>query len=144
MKIVNISESPLLATEVRDILRSNPGIKLAFSERDPLDNPDITNPDELRRLVSARRTVGYIETVLEVPDRISRSIPASLRSLGLKPEQIARLLDSRAILRTPESAQVYIPLILGDTDVDVRDIIAVLTQEPEEPEAKRHVGSLDS
>jgi hypothetical protein len=139
MKIVNVCDAPLLACEVHNILKTDPRNALAFTERDPLENPEITNPDHLRRLVAARRTVGYIEGTLRSQEVVPKSNLRALKAEGLSNDHIARLADNRSILSTPESAQVYIPLILGDMNCDAQKLREILFQEPveEEPATKR-------
>lgn len=131
MKIVNVCESSLLATEVYSMLKNDPRNALAFTERDPLENPDITNPDHLRRLVATRRMCNYIETVLHTEsissDPIFPHAVAALRSHGLSNDVIARLVDSLAVAGTPEGSLIYCPLILGESDNDkIKEILCVL------------------
>jgi hypothetical protein len=64
MKVIELCQTPLLTSEVHSLLKNNPNNLLAFSPRDPLDNSEITDPDELRRLVSVRRLCGYLEKTL--------------------------------------------------------------------------------
>ena len=117
MKILNVCETPILATEVNSILKDNPRNALAFTERDPLDNPDITNPDDLRRYVSVRRSVNYLEHSLHIGSLNPSVVPrvlSVLASHGLSKDMIARLVDSVVLSGSPESSRIYVPLILGD------------------------------
>lgn len=131
MKIVNVCESSLLATEVYSLLKNDARNTLAFTERDPLENPDVTNPDHLRRLVATRRTCQYIETSLGshqvASDPVFPSAVAALKSHNITNDLIAKIIDSLALVGHPEGSQIYCPLILADSDNDqVRRILCIL------------------
>jgi hypothetical protein len=117
MKILNVCETPLLAIEVNSLLKENPRNAMAFTDRDPLENPDITNPDDLRRYVSVRRCVSYMEHTLHLNSLNPCVLPKVLSVLlshGLSKDMIARLVDSIVLSGSPESSRMYVPLILGD------------------------------
>ena len=119
MKVVNVCETPLLASEVYSLMRQNPRNALAFDARDPLENPDITDPDELRRLVASRRSVAYLENCLSIEDIKADQLPrvvGVMRSFGLTTDQIARLTDSAVLTAsTDASGLIYLTKILGDS-----------------------------
>jgi hypothetical protein len=106
-----------LGVEVAHILKSDPKNGLAFTDRDPLENPEISNPDDLRRLISVRRTVQFLDNTVgqRAIDMsvLARVVPV-LRSHGLGMEMIARLVDSIHLTGSPEASGIYIPLILGE------------------------------
>lgn len=144
MKILNVCESSLLAAEVYNLIRYDDGNSMSFDQRDPLENPEITDPDELRRIVSVRRLAGYIESSSHV-GRIRRDlIPTALRvlsSFNLSKETIVRLIDAISLTGSIEGSKIYLGLILGEdprasdlTDVDVeslRSILSILSHEQE-------------
>ena len=118
MKVINICETPLLASEVYSLIRAHPRNALAFDARDPLENPDITDADELRRLVAARRATGFLENSLSIEEIDQNRLPkvlSALRSCGLSKDQICRLVDAAVITgAADQSGLIYVSKVLGD------------------------------
>ena len=117
MKIINVCETPLISTEVYDLIKSNPRNELAFTDRDPLENPDIVDPDDLRRLVCARRTRAYLENCLSIEDIKTEILPRAislLRSYGLSIDLVTRLVDAAVLTGSVEGGLIYQTAILRD------------------------------
>jgi hypothetical protein len=117
MKVLNVCETPLLTTEVYDLIKNNPRNELAFLQRDLLENPDIADPDDLRRLVCARRTRAFLENCLSIeeikPEFLPRAI-VLLRSYGLSVDIITRLVDASVLTGSVEGGLIYQTAILRD------------------------------
>ena len=152
MKVLEVCQTPMLASEVYELMKSDPKNEIAFLPMDPLDNPNISDPDHLRRLVSARRICGFLEDtyhVHKVPGgsmtrvRVAKQLHADF---ALSMDIITRLIDS---FLTLQGSKVYIYAILRDlinagavTMDQVDGIHSVLSelltaQEPDEPPSKR-------
>ncbi len=153
MKVLEVCQTPMLASEVYELMKSDPRNETAFQPMDPLDNPNISDPDQLRRLVSARRICVFLEDtyhVHKVPGgsatvgRVAKKLHAEF---SLSHDIITRLIDS---FLTLQGSKVYIYAILRDlinagtmTMDKVDDIHVVLSElipyqeSPEEPPTKR-------
>ena len=157
MKVVEICQTPMLSCEVYEILKTDPKNELGFSSTDPLDNPNISDPDQLRRLVSARRICGYLENTLHVGKIVGGTSTASRIASRLHSEFqlsldiISRLIDSFIIL---QNSKVYTYAILRDlisngslqmeqVDAIHNVLLELMVAEPvDEPALKRKSRSL--
>ena len=140
MKVVDVCQTPLLSSEVYALIKGSERNALAFSARDPLENPDITDSDELRRLVAAKRTCGYLENCLSIQDINLELLPEALsvlRSFELSLDLITRLVDGSVLTGSQEGSSIYLGAILRD-DLDsgkisadhldsIRDVLFILT-----------------
>ena len=114
---MNVCEAPLLAAEVYDLIRNNCRNDIAFGERDPLDNPEIVDSDELRRLVTSRRIVHYFDNCLSLTQVSAEILPTALRILStykLSRETIARMIDGVSLTGSTEGSVIYLRMVLGD------------------------------
>lgn len=168
MRILNVCETPLLATEVYNLIRGNANNHLAFADQDPLENPDISDSDELRRLVASRRIVHYLESCLSgsrFRTELVGPVLKVLSTFNLSKETIVVLMDNLVLTGSVEGSNIYLRLVLGDdpqfshlTDVQlesIRKLLLVLAGEeeatleeieelasiPEEPPTKRRSSS---
>ena len=111
MKVIEALETPILSTEVFSVLYDNPANKLAFSKIDPLENSLISDPNELRKLVTVRRTCHYLDSCVGVTkynhDRLPTTV-ALFTEMGLSPATIVHLIDTAALLcGDPNVAELY-------------------------------------
>lgn len=117
MKVIDVCQTPLLSSEVYGLIREDPRNAPAFDHRDPLENPDITDADDLRKFVAAKRTCLYLENCLSIQDVRKNLLPSAisvLRSYGLTIDQIVRLVDASVLTGSSEGALIYITAILRD------------------------------
>ena len=107
----------MLVSEVYDIIKSDPKNELAFTAIDPLDNPNISDPDKLRRLVSARRICAFLDDTYQVGKvpggcltsaRVAKKLHAEF---GLSLDIVSRLVDT---FLTLHGSKVYTYAILRD------------------------------
>ena len=112
MKVIEVCQTPMLASEVYEMIKSDPKNEQAFLPIDPLDNTEISDPDQLRRLVSARRICGFLQDTYQANTIRASSVAAKLHGeFGLSMEIITRLIDSYPIF---QGSQVYTFAILRD------------------------------
>ena len=117
MKILDSGQTPILSIEVFDILSKDPNNVLAFSEIDPLENPEISDPDELRKIVMAKRVCEYLKNSCHSLD--SEQLPVVLAALKrqITLAEIAAVVDLAGLLGSvaePEIAALYLPRDIED------------------------------
>lgn len=135
MKVVQLCDTILVASEVEDLLVSDPRNVKAFTDIDPQDNTTVTDSDELRRLVNARRVVSYLRNFAGTNSFPKANLAAALSSfknLGISGENAVRLIDNILVTASEEAYALYIRAILGGDVVDVekvRDILVAIKDE---------------
>ena len=119
MKVLNICQTPLLSCEVEEVIKSDPRNTLAFSsDIDPLENPEISDSDELRRLVASRRVCEYFKnnsTMGEINRKVLPEILSILSSHGFSRDMIVRMVDC-AVLFTGDMTGLYMELIQQESE----------------------------
>ena len=124
MKVLDPCQTPILAAEVVELLKSDSRNAFAFAPEDPLESSEIADSDELRRLVTVRRTCGYLADSLQM-GRVDRGrlggTLLALKNFGLSVEAMARLVDCAMLTgaEDPNTALLYLQDLVRPDQVDL-------------------------
>lgn len=147
MKVIQLCDTMLLASEVEDLLVSDPKNERAFGETDPQDDKTVTDSDDLRRLMNARRVVSYVQNFCGTNSFSKSNLGAALvnfKNIGISGENAIRLIDNIVVTAASprsEAAEVYIRCILGVGEVDfekIREILVSLKESTAMDETTEH------